>query len=1023
MHRSGCLALITVVFALISSATDCSCQQQRSESQPLSTLTTALGAHSLTSEQAARSYPIHLRGVVTYYDPYIDPQHPTVWVSDSSGGIYVELSFVPPLPFKVGDLVAITGVSAPGSYAPIVKASEAFVIGRSPLPSNPLKISFAQILAGVEDGQWVEVEGVVHAVREFGKNISLDLALGDGFITASTVKEVGTDYYSLIDAKVKIRGNQAPLFNAQNVMTDSYLLFPDRAQVIVEEPAPARPFTLPISSISGLRRFTPKHASNHRVHIRGIVSLVWPGRMLCIQDGVQGLCAQTDQTTSLSSGALVDVVGFPIFGAFTPTLSQTLYEETGFQGQVPAVAVTAEQAVDGSHDAELVELEGQLVGQDQSASDPSMVLSSKNHIFSVVLPSQSQTALPAWKRGTTFKIVGICSVKSATERRGILWEGFSSPGSFRILLRSPQDLVVIKSPSWWTPTHAIGVLGFAVTLTMVILAWVFVLRKRVDEQTHVIRQQLEEAAKLRGAAEDANRTKGEFLANMSHEIRTPMNAIIGMTQLALRADPAPKQVGYLKKISGAADSLLAIINDILDFSKMEAGKMELEKIPFALGEVLSNLHDIVIHAAGEKNIAITFSTAPEVQPNLIGDPLRLGQILINLVNNAIKFTEAGEVAVEVAAEGASDSTTQLRFSVRDSGIGMSAEQVSKLFQSFSQGDTSHTREFGGTGLGLAICRKICDSMLGTLTVESEPGNGSTFIFRTEFGIGGRTMPVQEQRETADGRRHLILVVDDDEGDREALFAMLGNNSYAARMASSGEEAISTLSLAAATADPFDLVLMDWRMPGINGLETTRQIKAHPDWPRRPAIVMVTAWDRQDVMRNTSDAGLDGFLSKPVNEVLFLDTISDIFGRGVETRFEPPAVGLRVSASDGSARLAGRRVLLVEDIEINRDLAEELLTDLGIALTMAVDGREGVDRVLTGAFDLVLMDIQMPVMDGLSATRLIRADRRFSKLPILAMTAHAMIGDYEKSMDAGMNDHLTKPIDLNTLTQALLRWMP
>src|SRR5258708_2019479 len=346
------------------------------------------------------------------------------------------------------------------------------------------------------------------------------------------------------------------------------------------------------------------------------------------------------------------------------------------------VAISAAQALQGDHDAELVELEGQLVGEDESASDPSIVLSSQNHVFSAVLPAQSRARLPAWKRGTTFKVVGICSVKSATERAGILWDGFSSPGAFRILLRSPQDVVVIRSPSWWTPTHSVGVLGSAGVLTLSVLAWVFILRRRVGDQTRVIRQQLQEAAKLRVAAEDANRAKGEFLANMSHEIRTPMNAIIGMTYLALRAEPAPEQRRYLSKISGAADSLLAIINDILDFSKMEAGKMELENVPFSLKEVLSNLNDIVIHAAKQKEIAVVVSTAPDVELYLLGDPLRLGQILINLVNNAIKFTQAGQVAVEVSAEEATENANRLRFSVSDTGIGMSAEQVSKLFQSF-----------------------------------------------------------------------------------------------------------------------------------------------------------------------------------------------------------------------------------------------------------------------------------------------------------------------------------------------------
>jgi hypothetical protein len=256
VHRSGHLVLITVVLCLLSGAPDSVCQQQQPERKALPTLTKAHDAHSLTSEQAARGYPVHLRTVVTYYDPYIDPRHPTVWVSDSSGGIYVELSSVPAVSFKAGDMVEITGISAAGGYAPIVKASEVRAIGKSPLPS-PKRVTFAQILTGAEDGQWVEVEGVVHAVRESKKNISLSLALSDGAMTATTIKEVGVDYDSLVDAKVRIRGNQAPLFNHHGAITGAYLLFPDRAELTVEEPGAAHPFALPVSPVSGLLRFTP----------------------------------------------------------------------------------------------------------------------------------------------------------------------------------------------------------------------------------------------------------------------------------------------------------------------------------------------------------------------------------------------------------------------------------------------------------------------------------------------------------------------------------------------------------------------------------------------------------------------------------------------------------------------------------------------------------------------------------------------------------------------------------------------
>jgi hypothetical protein len=393
VRRSVYLVLITGVLSLLRGPAD-SVGQQRAERQPV-TLTKAHDVHKLTIEQAARNYPVHLTAVVTYYDPYVNPHQPAFFASDSSGGIFVSM---PAVPFQTGDLVEITGISAPGGYAPIVNATEAHVIGRSHLPSSAPRASLTELLAGAEDGQWVEVEGIVHAVREYGNTISLDLALSDGALTAATVKKVGVDYSSLVDAKIRLRGNAAPLFNHQHQMTGVHLFFPDRTQVTVEEPAPAHPFALSLSPVSGLLRFTPESATRHRVHIRGIVTLAWPGRLLCIQDNLHGLCAQTDQTTPLSPGELVDVIGFPLIGTFTPTLTRATYHAAGYQQPVGAVAVTADQALRGNHDAGLVELEGQLIGQDNFASDANIVLSSGNNVFPQSCPHNPARGCPPGKR-------------------------------------------------------------------------------------------------------------------------------------------------------------------------------------------------------------------------------------------------------------------------------------------------------------------------------------------------------------------------------------------------------------------------------------------------------------------------------------------------------------------------------------------------------------------------------------------------------------------------------------------------
>jgi PAS domain S-box-containing protein len=544
-------------------------------------------------------------------------------------------------------------------------------------------------------------------------------------------------------------------------------------------------------------------------------------------------------------------------------------------------------------------------------------------------------------------------------------------------------------------------------------------KKQLEDLIGELERAKEEALRSGQAAEEATRAKSDFLANMSHEIRTPMNAVIGMTHLALQTELTAKQRDYLRKIDGSAKALLRIINDILDFSKIEAGALDVESVEFDLEDVLDNLASLVTVKAEEKGLEILFRTEPDVPFHLVGDPLRLGQVLLNLTGNAVKFTSEGEVVMSARAVDVRGDRAVLEFSVRDTGIGMTPEQAGKLFRPFSQADTSTTRKFGGTGLGLSICKRLVELMGGEIRVESEPGKGSVFTFTAAFGWTGRPS-ARHASLVGDLRGLRVLVVDDSETSRQILSESLMSMTFDVGVAAGGEEALAELGTAAEAGRPYDLVLMDYKMPGMDGIEAGRRIKRAVGPRKVPTVVMVTAYGREELMSQARAAGLDGFLIKPVNQSVLLNTIMDVFGRGGHR--PPQALTAQATHGDAIASIRGARLLVAEDNEINRQVAREILESAGFVVELANNGLEAVEKVRSGRYDAVFMDIQMPEMDGLQATEELRRDGRFGDLPIIAMTAHAMAGDREQSLQAGMNDHVTKPIDPDALFAVLLRWV-